>query len=39
VDAKGLSDIAQARERATRHGRDPQAHGKVIAELSFGFWR
>ncbi|MGL5930116.1 MAG: hypothetical protein ACRCY8_14385, partial [Dermatophilaceae bacterium] len=24
---------------ATRRGRDPEVHGKVIAGLSFGFWR
>ena len=29
----------KARERATRHGRDPEVHGEVVAELSFGFWR
>jgi hypothetical protein len=30
--------IAVARSRASRSGR-PEVHGKVIAELSFGFWR
>ena len=33
------SDIDAARSRATRQGRFPEVHGKVIAELSFGFWR
>jgi hypothetical protein len=31
--------VIKARERATRRGRDPAIHGKVVAELSFGFWR
>ncbi len=31
-------DISDARRRATRRGR-PELHGKVIAELGFGFWR
>ncbi|MGL4745261.1 MAG: hypothetical protein ACRCXL_12850 [Dermatophilaceae bacterium] len=39
VDHEGRADITRARERATRRGRDPEVHGKVIAELSFGFWR
>jgi hypothetical protein len=37
--ARALKDIATARKRATRNERVPEAHGKVIAELSFGFWR
>lgn len=39
LDSKGLADLVEARRRATRHGRLPEHHGKVIAELSFGFWR
>lgn len=39
LDTRGLADIADARRRATRNGRLPEQHGKVIAELSFGFWR
>ena len=30
--------VRAARDRATRSGR-PERHGKVIAELNFGFWR
>ncbi|MFC0531370.1 hypothetical protein [Phytohabitans kaempferiae] len=33
-----LDDIAKARRRATRNGR-PEAPGRVVAELSLGFWR
>lgn len=33
------SDVSKARERATRRGKDPEVHGKVIAELNLGFWR
>ena len=32
------ADISDARRRATRRGQ-PEVHGKVIAELGFGFWR
>ncbi len=39
LDAQGVADVVKARERATRRGRDPEVHGKVVAELSFGFWR
>jgi hypothetical protein len=39
LDAQGAADVVKARERATRRGRDPELHGKVVAELSFGFWR
>lgn len=39
LDDRGVADIAKARMRATRDGRDPRAHGKVVAELTFGFWR
>ena len=34
-----LDDIAKAKFRATKNGRLPVARNKVIAELSFGFWR
>lgn len=36
---QALKDIATARDRATRRGRTAEVHGKVIAELTFGFWR
>lgn len=39
LDFRGRSDVAKARERATRFGRVPEVHGKVVAELSLGFWR
>src|SRR6266545_7208644 len=39
LDERGREDVARARERATRRGRDVEVHGKVIAELSVGFWR
>ncbi|MDE0376174.1 MAG: hypothetical protein OXK16_09455 [bacterium] len=32
-------DVDRARQRATQGGRHPEVHGKVIAELGFGFWR
>jgi hypothetical protein len=35
---RALEDIATARSRARRKGH-PEVHGKVIAELNFGFWR
>jgi len=35
---RAIEDIATARRRATRSGR-AETHGKVIAELTFGFWR
>lgn len=31
--------IAQARNRATLNNTLPEVHGKVVAELTFGFWR
>ena len=34
-----LDDIAKAKFRATKNGRSPVARNKIIAELSFGFWR
>ena len=36
--ARALDDIKTARNRATRRGVS-EVHGKVVAELSFGFWR
>ncbi len=36
--ARALMDINTARRRASRPG-SSEVHGKVIAELSFGFWR
>ena len=39
LDLRGAGDIVKARQRATRNGRDPEVHGKVVAELTFGFWR
>lgn len=39
LDQQGRNDVAKARERASRHGRTPEVHGKVVAELSLGFWR
>lgn len=36
--ARALDDITVARRRATRRGAS-EVHGKVVAELSFGFWR
>ncbi|MFM8350055.1 MAG: hypothetical protein ACKN9D_03220 [Actinomycetales bacterium] len=38
VDTKGRADIDRARTRATK-GRTALTHGKVVAELNFGFWR
>lgn len=39
LDPKGRRDLENARSRATQHGRNREIHGKVIAELSLGFWR
>jgi hypothetical protein len=39
LDVKGRQDVAKARTRATRTVSQPAVHGKVIAELSIGFWR
>ena len=36
---RARTDIEQARERATQRGQEPEVHGKVVAELNFGFWR
>lgn len=35
---RALENIQSARTAATRRAR-PESHGKVIAELTFGFWR
>ncbi len=39
LDDRGSHSLYEARLRATRHGRVPEVHGKVIAETSLGFWR
>jgi hypothetical protein len=39
LGSKALSDIAQAQERASRGSSAAIPRGKIIAELSFGFWR
>ena len=39
LGVRGSQALADARSRATQNGRVPEVHGKVIAELSFGFWR
>jgi len=36
---KLIKHIARARARASGDGKHPEIHGKVIAELTFGFWR
>lgn len=36
---RALDDIRTARDRATRRGSQPESPGKVVAELTFGFWR
>ncbi|WP_242089898.1 hypothetical protein [Curtobacterium sp. DN_7.5] len=38
-DARGTADLAKARARAGRNARLDEVHGRVIAELTFGFWR
>lgn len=38
LDGRALKDVRQARERASRGRREP-THGRVVAELSLGFWR
>lgn len=35
---RAIEDVDAARRRATRR-KKPETHGKVIAELTFGFWR
>lgn len=39
LDRRGRDDIRKARERATKSGTERERHGKVVAELSLGFWR
>lgn len=39
LDRRGQDDVRKARDRATRFGRVPEVHGKVVAELTLGFWR
>ena len=39
LDERGCTDIKKARERATSYGRKPEVRGKVVAELTLGFWR
>ncbi|MET8523270.1 hypothetical protein [Nocardioides sp. NPDC004968] len=39
LDQRGRDDVAKARSRATMRGRRVEQHGRVVAELSFGFWR
>jgi len=39
LDQRGRADIRRARERVTRFGSQPEVHGKVVAELTLGFWR
>jgi hypothetical protein len=39
LDSRGKTDIVKARARASRDDRDLVVHGKVVAELRFGFWR
>jgi hypothetical protein len=36
---KIIDQIIKARAQATRNGNRPEIHGKVVAELTFGFWR
>jgi hypothetical protein len=39
LDEQGREDVQRARQRATRYGRRAEVHGKVVAELTLGFWR
>ncbi len=39
LDQRGRDDMRKARERASRRGQRPEVHGRVVAELSLGFWR
>lgn len=39
LDQNGQDDMLKARSRATRRNRIAEVHGRVIAELTFGFWR
>lgn len=38
LDRRGMEDLRRAGERSARGGR-PVSHGRVVAELNFGFWR
>jgi hypothetical protein len=37
LDRQGRQDLRTARDRAAKRG--PELHGRVVAELTFGFWR
>jgi hypothetical protein len=39
LDPQGRADLVKARTRASRNGRRGEVHGRVVAELTFGFWR
>ncbi len=39
LDQRGRADIRKARVRASWFGSQPDVHGKVVAELTLGFWR
>ncbi len=38
LDQRGTRDVSKAEDRSRRAGA-PGEHGRVVAELSFGFWR
>lgn len=38
-DTHGQTTLAQAKQRAARSSHGAPSHGKILAELSFGFWR
>lgn len=38
LDHRGKEDIRKARKRATRRGKRPEVHGRVVAEVTLGFW-
>jgi len=39
LDVKGKEDVEKAVDRATSKGRTAELEGKVVAELTLGFWR
>lgn len=39
LDPKGRKDVEKARRRTSRRGASDCERGRVVAELSFGFWR
>jgi hypothetical protein len=39
LDPRGRADVARAIRRSSRNPSAPIIHGKVVAELNFGFWR